>query len=65
MLYTQNMKELTIPQYLVTDKTKHYSFIVGKGEYYISAFEDLSNNLTYDEGGKSRILWQTNSNNSY
>jgi len=50
MLYKKNKRELTISQYLVTDNTKHYSFIVGKGEYYISGFEDLNSNLAYDEG---------------
>ncbi len=50
MLYKKGDKGTTISQYLVADPSKHYSFIVGKGQYYISAFEDLNRNLTYDEG---------------
>jgi len=33
MLYKKNGKEIIISQYLIADKTKHYSFIVGTGEY--------------------------------
>lgn len=50
VLYQQNDKRLTVSQYLITDNTNHFSFIVSEGIYYISAFEDFNENLTWDKG---------------
>ncbi|MEA3469185.1 MAG: alpha/beta hydrolase, partial [Thermodesulfobacteriota bacterium] len=40
---------LTPSQYLITDETRHFSFLVQDGVYYISAFEDTSSNFIYEE----------------
>jgi len=50
VLYQKRDKGLTVSQYLTTDHTRHFSFIVSEGVYYISAFEDINKNLTWDEG---------------
>lgn len=50
ILYQYRDPETVVSQYLLTDSTSHYSFIVSEGVYQIVAFEDLNNNLTYDDG---------------
>ena len=50
VLHQQSDKGLTASQYFILDNTRHFSFIVSKGVYYISAFEDFNKNLTWDEG---------------
>ena len=37
-------------QYLIADRTDHYSFIVKEGDYSIGAFEDGNNNFMFDIG---------------
>jgi len=49
-LYQKGDAGTTVIQYLIVDSTRHYSFIVREGVYYIAAFEDANNNLIYDEG---------------
>ena len=48
ILYQKNADKIVVSQYLITHSGKPYTFIVKEGVYYILAFEDLNNNLTYD-----------------
>jgi len=50
ILYQNKDMETVVSQYLLTDSTNYYSFIVSEGTYQVVAFEDANNNLTYDEG---------------
>lgn len=47
----QHKNNSPIPvQYLIADANRKFSFIVASGSFSIAAFEDLNNNLTWDEG---------------
>ena len=37
-------------RYVFPENTGHFSFLVGPGTYYLSAFEDLNENLAHDPG---------------
>lgn len=50
MLYQKKETETVVSQFLLTDSTNHYSFIVSEGAYQVAAFEDVNNNLTCDDG---------------
>ncbi len=49
VLYKEEEQGLAVSQYLITDETRHFSFLVQDGVYYISAFEDSNRNFIYDE----------------
>ncbi len=49
VLYKEEKQGFEVFQYLITDETRHFSFLVQDGVYYISAFEDSNRNFIYDE----------------
>jgi pimeloyl-ACP methyl ester carboxylesterase len=50
LLYSAKMEENKLVSYTIPADTGHFSFFVSKGMYYLTAFEDRNNNLSYDKG---------------
>jgi hypothetical protein len=50
ILFTDNKGRKEINNFNILDHEKIYFFLVPPGRYYILAFEDLNNNIRYDDG---------------
>jgi len=56
ILYARREGKVEIDKYSIASETENFSFFVSKGTYYLAAFEDLNNNLSYDAGEAAGCL---------